>query len=122
MESSLVLALISLTSSAAYLLGTRGLGLERRGLGAAALHLLEYLGAGAVFFAVNLVVGGGLILLARRAQSHFVSLYLVDDVSVLALSVLQGLVFQAWRAAPRGSGPATSRREDRSLAPRESDR
>ena len=103
MEQSFVLVLVGLTSAAACVVGTRGLGLSWRALGAAAARMFESLGLIVVFFVANLLFGGVAILTARAVGSGFVSLYLLDDVAVLALSVVQGLVFQAWReSTPRG--------------------
>ena len=81
MQEGFLLVLIALTSTGAWAVGARRLGLDTRAL------------------AANLLVAGFLILTARSVGPRFVSLYLVDDVVVLALSVLQGLAFQAWRGA-----------------------
>ncbi len=105
MEQSFVLVLVGLTSSAACLIGTRVLGMPARGLGRAVARMFESLGIIAVFFALN-VVGGGLAILALRTLGRsFVSLYMANDLTVLALSAIQGLVFQAWRAEPRRQRP-----------------
>ncbi len=101
MREGFVLLLIALTSAGAWTIGARGLGLESRALGGAVGRMLESLGVIVVCFSANLLIGGLLILTARSVGPGFVSLYLADDVTVLALSVLQGLVFQAWREAGR---------------------
>ena len=99
MPEGFLLVLIGLTSAGAWAVGARRLGLDTRALGAAAGRLLESLGVIVIFLGANLLVAGFLILTARSVGPRFVSLYLVDDVVVLALSVLQGLAFQAWRGA-----------------------
>ena len=101
MEQGFVLVLVGLTSAAACVVGTRGLGLSWRSLSAAIARMFEALGISVVFFAINLLVASAAILTARTLGPRFVSLYLANDVTVVALSVLQGLVFQAWRESPR---------------------
>ena len=101
MQEGFLLVLIALTSTGAWAVGARRLGLDSRALGAAAGRLLESLGVIVIFLAANLLVAGLLILTARSAGPRFVSLYLADDAIVLVLSVLQGLAFQAWRGAGR---------------------
>jgi hypothetical protein len=54
---------------------------------------LEVLGLGVAFFALNVLVGVAAVLLVRGATGAFLSAYLVNDVSLVALSLLQGLVF-----------------------------
>jgi hypothetical protein len=101
--------LIALTSVGAWAIGARGLGLASRRLGRAGGRMLESLGLIVVFFVANLSVAGLVILTARSVGPRFVSLYLADDVTLLALSVFQGLAFQAWwevgRRPPPGGGP-----------------
>ena len=52
-----------------------------------------------MFFAVNLVAAVLALLAARALSRTHVSLYLVNDVTLLALSLLQGFAFQCWRDA-----------------------
>ncbi len=106
MKQGFVLVLVGLTSAAACVVGTRGLGLSWRSLGAALARMFEAIGISVVFFAINLLVAAAAILTARTLGPRFVSLYLADDVTVIALSVLQGLVFQAWRESPRADQPS----------------
>ena len=101
MEQGFVLVLVGLTSAATCVVGTRGLGLSWRSLGGATARMFEALGISVVFFAINLLVAAAAILTARTLGPRFVSLYLADDVTVVALSLLQGLVFQAWRESTR---------------------
>lgn len=97
MEEIFLLALVGLTSLGAYVAGTKWLGLSARQLRAAASKMLEAVGTTLCFAIVNLAAAVIIILLARGLTGRFVSLYLVDDVAWLVLSVLQGLAFQWWR-------------------------
>lgn len=96
MTEVFLLVLVAGTSAGAYLLGLKTLGLSGQGLHAAIGKLLECLGATLGFFVVN-VAGAVLIILILRSMGRFVSVYLVDDVVWLGLSLLQGLTFQWWR-------------------------
>jgi hypothetical protein len=73
--------------------------LRRRPLDAsarAASAMFECVGACVLFLALNTGFGVGLVLLARWAGSTFVSLYSVGDVTLVVLSVFQGLFFRFW--------------------------
>lgn len=106
MQEYFVLVLIGATSAAAYAVGARALGLSRRAIGPALGRLLESLGAIVIFFVANLLAGGAALLAARAVGAGFVSLYLADDATLLVLSALQGLAFQAWRECARRRWPA----------------
>ena len=93
-----MLALATLTSVAAYLLGVRRLGLEPARLGAAIGRMLETVGAVLIFLAANLLVAVVLVMALRGVTDRFVSIYVTDDAVWLSLALLQGLVFQWWRA------------------------
>jgi Kef-type K+ transport system membrane component KefB len=100
MRHLFLLLLVSVTSIGAYLFGRRRLGLERRQLRVAVLSMLEMIGLSLVFFTVNVGVGLVSILAARELTSAFFSVYTLNDVSLVALSALQGLIFGFWRARP----------------------
>lgn len=95
MESFFVLLLVGLSSAGARLLGRRVLpkGGFRFGLGKA----LECLGLAVLFFAANVCLGFLISVFARAAGPVFVSVYLSADIALLALSLVQALVFQWWR-------------------------
>lgn len=97
MEQSFLLVLVALTSIGAYVIGVAGLGLSSRGLRTALGKLLECVGTALCFFLVNIGFAVAVIFLVRSVSGRFVSLYLVDDVMWLALSLLQGLAFLWWR-------------------------
>ena len=50
----------------------------------------------AVFLAVNLSIGIAAILLVRFFTPLFVSIYVLNDMTLVGLSLLQGLVFGVW--------------------------
>ncbi len=102
METSFLLGLVGLTSAVAGVVGARVFGLPLGRLGDALGRMFETLGIVVLFFAVNLAVGALTILAVRAAGSRFVSLYVADDVALLALSFFQGLAFQAWRGSGQG--------------------
>ena len=93
-----MLALTALTSVAAYLLGARRLGLEPARLGAAVGKMLETVGVVLMFLVANLLVAVVLVVALRVVTDTFVSVYVTDDTVWLGLALLQGLVFQWWRA------------------------
>lgn len=97
MEQVFSLILVGFTSVGAYVLGTRLLGLPARDIRKAVGKMLECFGISLVFFVVNLSAGVIGILVARASMRGFVSLYMAADVTVLFLSVLQGLTFVWWR-------------------------
>ncbi len=96
MENLFLLALVGVTSIAAYLAGTRRLGLSRHSLWAALARMLECVGMLAVFFAANLGLGMILILSFRTLTPGFAPLYLTNDISLLVFSFLQSLAFCCW--------------------------
>jgi hypothetical protein len=97
MEQFFVLILVALTSLVAYLVGAAALGLSRGGLRTAIGSMLGGVGMTVVFFLANLAAGMAIILASRLLLREFVSLYLAGDVTLLVLSLLQGLTFQWWR-------------------------
>jgi hypothetical protein len=94
----LVLIIAACTSVLAIVLGARGVELPLRRLGTALGVALETVGATVIFFVANVIVGSLLILVARRLTPYYLTLYEVTDVSLLVLSVLQAVTFQAWRS------------------------
>jgi hypothetical protein len=101
MQQLLVPILVGVTSLAACWLGLRVLGLDGSGLRAAVGRALEILGASVVFFVANLALGLAVIAAVRGMTSGFLSAYLLTDVSLPILSLLQGLVFGCWRGEAR---------------------
>ncbi len=94
----LPLLVVALTSLGAYWLGVRGLALPPERVWPALARALEACGLALVFLVGNVIVGAGIVLVARRG----LSLYFVDD-TVIALSILQALAFQAWTRPDRSA-------------------
>ena len=88
---------MALTSLGAYVIGTRGLTLRRDKLTPAITEMLECLGLTTVFLVGNLAVGVTLILGIRALTGRFISVYWLNDVSLVLLSFVQALVFLSWR-------------------------
>jgi hypothetical protein len=62
---------------------------------------------------VNLIVGVIIVYAARKSLGRFVSLYHLSDTTLLVLSLLQAMIFQAWRASSRQRAAADDRRSQR---------
>jgi len=95
--TSVVTVVVLVTSAAAYALGTRALRRSPRHLLAAVGATLELIGVSTLFFVVNVAVGTLAIGAVRGLTSTFVSIYHLSDISLLVLSLVQGLLFGAWR-------------------------
>ena len=93
---ALHLALVLLTSVAAYLVGTRRCGLARPELASADRALLETIGIGAVFLLANLGLAVVVVFTMRAGSRHFVSVYTIDDIALVVASLLQGFLFRWW--------------------------
>jgi hypothetical protein len=96
-RDAVLLALLGLTSLALYLVGVRRLGLSPAGFRAACHATLEVVGLGVVFFALNTALAVLAVAAARVVTGGFVSLYAIDDLTIGAASLLQGLVWRWWR-------------------------
>jgi hypothetical protein len=110
MEGVFLPLLVAVTSVTAYVIGVHALGLPRRGLGRAVGRMLELAGLTVVFLVANLAIGLAVVLATRALSMRFISVYILNDVSLVALSALQGIVFGWWRrstpAAWVGRSPA----------------
>ena len=113
MEALFVGGLVGATSLLAAWLA-RGAG--RRRWKTALGRMLDVLGLGVLFFAANVAVGVAAVLAVRAATGTFVSANLVDDETLAALSLLQGLLFAGLLRPtgrrrpgrkPRGGAPPT---------------
>lgn len=98
MEHVFTDAVVGITSLAAYAIGVRAR--SHQGLRVAAVRTLELIGTSMVFFVVNVALGTAGILAVRALSSGFVSAHLMNDLSLLGLSLLQGLLFGCWRLGP----------------------
>jgi hypothetical protein len=117
MEQAFILIVAGLTSVATYLLGVKGLRLSKRGLWPALGKALECIGLTLALFLLNVAVGMVAILATQLLIGRFISLYHASDTTLLVLSLLQALTFQAWREVSRrpytseSSGSGLFRRE-----------
>jgi len=94
--SSLLLLVAAATSLGALLIARRA-GPGPRGLGDAVRLVLELAGTATLFLVANLALGVALVLAIRMLLPVFVSIYVLNDLSLVALSCLQGAVFFCWR-------------------------
>jgi hypothetical protein len=111
MEQIFILSLVGLTSIGSYILGVKGLRLSRSGLGLALGKACECVGLALAFFLLNMAIAMFAILAVRSLSGRFVSIYLASDITLLIVSLLQALIFQAWREADpqrRTSEPTAS--------------
>jgi len=92
---------IALTSLLAYLFAVKRLGLRPADLPGALARVADSLGTGLIFTLVNLAAAAGLVLGLRALTGRFVSLYSLDDVVWLVVSLLQGWLWRLWRDSPR---------------------
>ena len=115
MTQATVLILAGITSTVALWIGTQGLRLRPDDLAPAVGKMLECLGMMLVFFMANAVLGLVAIIGGRSLTGTFVSTYAMSDVTLLAISFFQGLLFYCWREAKAG-------RRNRGLRASRSDR
>ena len=92
-----MLALVGLTSVGGYLIGLMWFRLSGKALRPALGKMLECVGATLLFAVLNVALATALILGMRSLTGRFVTVYVVNDATWLALSLLQGLTFQWWR-------------------------
>ena len=96
---SLALGLIIvLTSAGAFAIALRGIGLPGAALPSAIRQALECLGLAVLFLLGNLAVGLVLVLGLRAVTGRFVSVYILNDVTLPIVSLVQALVLHCWRA------------------------
>ena len=96
METALIFVLVGLTSAAAYVGGTRALGRSPSGLRVNLSYLVEGVGFAAAFLVLNLVVGFAIVRTLPVPAEWGVSVYSLEDSTLVVLSVLQGFAFRRW--------------------------
>ena len=101
MSQGFLLGLPIVTSVLAFLVVGHVLGLARVTLAGAGARALELLGMSAIFLALNVALGLVVILSVRALTPVFLSVYVLNDSAIVALSLLQGLVFESWRSSHR---------------------
>ena len=104
-EQTFLIGLAAVTSIAVYALAIGWRGLPARRLGPAVLLVLQMVGTSTLFLLANLAVGLACVLAVRGTTGRFVSVYVLNDVTLLVLSALQGACFECWRV---GAGTAGS--------------
>ena len=97
MVSLALIGIVALTSLGAYIVATRRLGLRRDTLPAALGEMLECLGLAVIFLVGNLAVGVAFVLGVRILAGWFISIYGLNDVTLVVLSFLQAVFLQSWR-------------------------
>ena len=103
LEQIFLLALVAVTSVAACVLGIAGLGLRPARLWEAGRFALQLVGMSTLFFWGNLTIGLVCVLAVRGTTGAFVSVYLLNDLTLGVLSAVQGVCFECWRTS--GSDP-----------------
>ena len=97
MGSLALIGIVALTSLGACIVATQRLGLRRHTLPAAIGEALECLGLAVIFLAGNLAVGVALVFGLRILTGRFISVYGLNDITLVMLSLLQALILQSWR-------------------------
>lgn len=90
--------IFGLTSAGAFLVGARCQILRAHELPRALTDVLHSLGLAVLFLLGNLAVGTAAILCLRALAGEFISIYVVDDITLPILSLVQALIFWHWRA------------------------
>ena len=96
-----IYVLVVATSLVTYFAGRRLFGLEYPALRSAVVEISEYVGACAVFVAINLTLGMVLVFLIRSTL-RFLSIYVLTNEMLVVLSAFQGFVFQLWWKKGKG--------------------
>ena len=97
MGSLALIGIVALTSLVAYIVATQRLGLRRDVFPAAIGETLECVGLAVIFLAANLAVGVTVVLGFRILSGRFISIYGLNDITLVAFSLLQALILRSWR-------------------------
>src|SRR4051794_13040539 len=68
-------------------------------------QLLEFAGLWTICLVANVALGGGVIIGFRALAQVFVSIYVLNDVSVVIVSALQAFVVHVWVHAGNKPSP-----------------
>jgi uncharacterized membrane protein YdfJ with MMPL/SSD domain len=96
MATVLILVLVGLTSAAAYVAGTRALGRSSRELRVDLYYVIEGVGFAAAFLVLNLVLGVVIVRTLPLLTGWALSVYALENSTLVALSALQGFTFRRW--------------------------
>jgi len=103
MDKLYVPLLILLSSACGYLYARRRWSVGEPTLRQAIRTSLELIGCWMLVYGANLLFGLLLILLIRRLTGFFISLYVLNGIMLVLLTVLQALVFYyLWRSSGKG--------------------
>ncbi len=95
MITTLLTAIVGLTSLVAYAFARRLLQLKQPDITTAVLFVSETIGLGAGFFVLNSCAAAMLIFVARIAGFQ-ITVHAAGDPVLLFCSLVQGLLFQFW--------------------------
>ena len=98
-----LLAIVVVSTLAALVATVRSGVVPHDGWREAVSTALGLIGVSAVFLVVNLSIGIAAILLVRFFTPWFVSVYILNDITLVGLSLLQGLVSGVWHLGSDGS-------------------
>jgi len=99
--ATFMLVMVGLTSVGTYVVGVAWLRLPAGAINTAIGRVLECVGATLAFAVLNVSLATAVVLTLRAVTGRFVSVYLVNDDTWLAFSLLQGLTFHWWRELAR---------------------
>jgi hypothetical protein len=91
MQHLVVFGVVAVTTAGALLLAGRLGRLSRARLRGALSLALECVGLSAIFLIANVALALATVLAVRGVTGHFVSVYVINDLVLVALSVLQAL-------------------------------
>jgi len=91
MQHLVVFGVVSVTTAVALWLAGRLGRLSRARLRGAVSLTLECVGLSAIFLIANVALALAAVLAVRGATGYFVSVYLINDLVLVALSVVQAL-------------------------------
>jgi hypothetical protein len=103
MEEMFLPLLVVLTSVGACVVGSLVFGLSLRGLAPAMRQTLELVGLTVIFLVANLSLGLAVVLGARALSMPFISVYILNDASLIVLSAVQATIVAWWWRSVSGS-------------------
>lgn len=95
-QSVFLLSVVGVTSAIAALIVSTNRGESGQRFARAVRLVLELAGVSTIFLMGNLFLGLAIVLAVRTVSPLFVSVYVLNDLSLLVLSALQGAVFFFW--------------------------
>ena len=96
LEHLILIVAVMVTTFGAYAMSRVRRLPAQRSLSQVVAEVMECVGLSVTFLAVNVALGVTVILIIRTLSPIFVSLYAMDDLTVVALSAFQGIGFRFW--------------------------